>query len=61
MRGDGRIMNEKYPNLSDGWHDYNPNHATCEECGSSDVEFLWNNGKPVGFHCKKCGNEGIDK
>ena len=49
----------------DGWSDWNPNNAVCEVevggCGSHDLEFLWNYGKVVGYHCKQCDDEGFDK
>ena len=51
-------MKEKI--MPDGWHDYNPHKARCE-CGSSNVEFLWQNGEVRGFHCKSCGTTELDK
>ena len=47
--------------FDDGWHRYNPNKIKCHECGSSDIEFLWNNGDVVGFGCNKCGEQILDK
>ena len=54
-------MSKKDKIMSDGWHNYNQNNYHCEECGSSDVEFLWDNGEIVGFHCNNCGDGGLDK
>lgn len=47
--------------FSEGWHKYNPNRILCLECDSSDIEWLWDNGEVVGFHCKNCGSEELFK
>lgn len=46
--------------MPDGWHKYNPNNVKCD-CGSSDVEFLWDNGEVVGFQCNSCHITELDK
>lgn len=45
--------------FSEGWHRYNPNRILCLECDSSDIEWLWDNGEVVGFHCRNCGSEEL--
>lgn len=47
--------------MKDGWHKYNPKQARCDVCGSSNVEFLWDNETVVGFRCLDCDNCGLDK
>ena len=41
--------------LSDGWHDGNPNKATCDECGSINLRFCFQNGNAWQVECKDCG------
>ena len=45
----------------DGWHKYNPNNIKCEDCTSIDIEWLWDNGEVVGFHCNTCGETSLSK
>ncbi|MGD0329684.1 MAG: hypothetical protein ABSB40_04455 [Nitrososphaeria archaeon] len=47
---------KKYGYLSDGWHKLNPINIVCDECGSSNILWLWNNGDVVGEKCRNCGN-----
>ena len=45
--------------MPDGWHKYNPNNVKCD-CGSSDVEFLWDNSEVHGFRCLDCGEIALE-
>ena len=53
---------EKMPGgYKDGWSSWNPNNASCEECGSSNIEFYWTNGRVWKFRCKACNYEDWDQ
>lgn len=45
----------------DGWNDWNPHETKCLECGSSNIEFFWNNGIVNAIHCKDCDVEEYGK
>jgi len=46
--------------MKDGWYKDNPNHATCDECGSEKLEFNWWHDEPKGVRCLDCGWEEHD-
>ena len=59
-----RWINEKGQlEFDEGYHKYNPNNVKCPnpECQSSDIEFLWNNGRVVGLFCNICNYQELDK
>jgi len=39
----------------DGWNEYNPNKAKCDKCGSTNLQFYWQNGEPKAVECLDCG------
>jgi len=38
----------------DGWNNWNPHKATCLECGSDKLQFLWDGGEVQAVRCFDC-------